>query len=181
MGPHLKVIGKKNIFKKEFLSLSEVTLQLRNGDTKIHYNAERVSTVAVFPITEAGDIYLVSQYRYLHDKTLLEAVAGTIDMGEKPFETAKRELHEEAGIRALSWQEIAVVDLAASYVKAKTFLFLARDLTLGDHAQEEDEEITIKKMSIDEAVEKVMQGEITTASSIIGILMIDKLKKEGEI
>ena len=48
-------------------------------------------------------------------------------------------------------------------------------------ALEEDEEIELTKMTISEAVEKVISGEISGAGTIIGIFLLDKLKKEKKI
>ena len=52
-------------------------------------------------------ILLVRQYRLPAQKFLWELPAGTIDPGEKPLQTARRELIEETGYRAKKWQKLA--------------------------------------------------------------------------
>ena len=69
------------------------------------------------------------------------------------------------------------IELAASVVKSTNYLYLAWDLNMGEARPMEDEEIEVVKMPLHEAVQKVLTGEINHASSMIGILMVDKLLK----
>src|SRR6185437_7183126 len=110
--------------------------------------------------TDKKEMYLISQYRYTLKSNSLEAVAGFIDEGETPLQAAKRELKEETGMTASSWEEIGKLEIAGSVVRGQTYLFLARDLEIGEAEPEEDEDITLLKMPIKEAVTKVFGGEI---------------------
>ncbi len=181
MKRQIKILSEERIAGSDLVRLHKVTLQHGSGKTKEHFIAERIPTVTIFPITEEGEIYLITQHRYILDKVTLEAVAGTVEKEEKPLETAKRELLEEAGIIAHQWEALASVDLAASYVRAKTFLFLAKELTTKEQKLDDDEDIIVVKLPLAEAVQKVLRGEITTASSIIGILWLDRLRREHRL
>lgn len=181
MKDRVKVISKKKVAGDELLSFYKVNLQLPTGKIRTHFNVERIPAVAVFPVAENGDIFLISQYRYIFNKVMLESVAGKVDKGESTLSCAKRELQEEAGIVASHWKELAEVDLAASYIKARISIFLARGLTLGKQKLQEDESISLVKISLNNAVQKVLNGEITTASSIIGILWLYHLQKEKKL
>lgn len=181
MKKHVRILSEEHIAGSDLVRLHKVTLEQDSGKTKQHYIAQRAATVTIFPLTEEGEMYLITQHRYILDKVTLEAVAGTVEKEEKHLATAKRELQEEAGLIANHWEELARVDLAASYVRAQTTLFLAKELTTGEQNLDDDEDITVVKLPIEEAVKKVLQGEITTASSIIGILLIDRLRREGKI
>lgn len=176
-----QAIFKKSVFKNEFLNLYQVQLKLKNGKTRIHYNVARIPTVTVIPLTLAYEVYLISHYRYILDKIVLEAVAGTVDEGEDLANCAKRELHEETGIKTKALLKLGTFNLAGSYIKANTTIFLAQELTLGEPKPEEDEEITLVKLPLEEAVKKVMKNEISTIASAMGILMVDRLKREGKI
>lgn len=181
MANYPKVISKKTIFNSKFLRLYEVKLQLRNGKTKIHYNAQRVPTVTILPLTDNYEVYLISQYRYLYGTTRIEAVAGTIDEKEKPLAAAQRELAEEAGITAKKWKTIGELYLAGSYIKAHVSLFLAQELTIGQPKLEDDETISVVKIPLEEAVQKVLAGEITYGSAVNGILLLDRLRRDKKI
>ena len=114
-------------------------------------------------------------------KTIIEAVAGHMEKKETTIAAAKRELKEEAGIEAQQLEEIARIEMSGSVFKSKVHLFLAKGLEIGDNKPDDDEEISVIKMPLALAVEKVMSGEINHASSVIGILMLDNLRREKKL
>lgn len=181
MRKNVRVVSRKTLFDGEFLKFFEVKLGLPSGGEKTHYNVERVPVVSVFPITDTYEIYLIYQYRYLLNKNILEAVAGRLNRGEDPLSCAKRELLEEAGIRAGKWRRLTILDLAASFIKAKQYIFLAKDLKFEKQDLEEHEDIKVARFSLDEAVQKVLEGEIATTSSVIGILLLDRLRMQRKL
>lgn len=153
-----------------------------SDSNKISYSTVyRKPIVIIFPITDDGEIYLISQYRRLFNEKILEAVAGHQDEGENALEGAKRELSEETGISAAKWENIFEFYSSGSVVKSAHQIFVARELELGVASPENDEDIKIVKLSIDEAMEKVLSGEIKTASTIIGLFLIERLFKENKL
>lgn len=176
-----KIISQKTLFKNQYIEVIENKIDFGNNIIKTHVDVYRRSAVSVFPITETYEIYLIRQYRYLLEREVIEAVAGIIDEKEDSLETAKRELREEAGIVAGRLSELKTIFAAGSFVKMEQHLILARDLTSGVSEPEETEEIELIKMPLDEAVNKVFKGEIITTSSILGILILDKMRERGEI
>lgn len=176
-----KIVSRKRVFKAKLFDVREVVFKNKKGEEKIHHIAQRDVVVTIFPLTDQYEIYLISQYRYMLDKTVLEAVSGYVDKKETTITAAKRELKEEAGITAHQLEEIARIEMAGSVFRSRGHLFLAKGLELGEANLDEDEEITIVKIPLDQAVEKVMIGEIAHASSVIGILMLDKLRKEKKL
>jgi ADP-ribose pyrophosphatase len=176
-----KINSKKTVFKAELFDVKEVNLKSAVGKIKIHHEIDRAPVVSVFPLTDSYEIYLISQYRYMLEKTVLEAVSGYMNKGETTIAAARRELKEETGIEALQFEEIARIQIGASVFKSAVNLFLAKGLEMGDNDPDEDEEIKLVKMPLSEAVEKVMNGEINHATSMIGLLMLDKLRKEKKL
>ena len=178
--PKVSVVSTRQVYPSKFFSVNDLDLSFEHK-TATHQVIEVNPSVTIFPITPKNEIYLINQYRYMLKGYVLGAAAGHIDKGETALIAAKRELLEETGIKALQWEELIKIELARSVTHAQQYLFLARDLEMTVAAPEEDEEIELIKISLEEAVQKVFQGEITHAGSIIGILMIDKLKKEKRI
>ena len=176
-----KVKQKKVIYKSKFFKVREQEITFPSGKKKTYDFAERVPTVIVFPITSAYELYLISEYRTLHKKRVIEAVAGHIGKGETPLIAAKRELKEESGISAFKWNQLAQIESAGSIIKSTFTLFLARDLKIGSPDTEEDEDIVLFKIPLGEAVKKVIARQINISSAVIGILLIDKLRKEGKL
>lgn len=176
-----RIISKKDIFVDKYFNLVENTVDFGSGLVRKHVDIYRKPAVSVFPINSSYEIFLIKQYRYLLKEEVIEAVAGIIDEGESILEAARRELSEEVGIVAKNIKELKNVSIAGSFIKINQHLILARDLTFGDSAPEETEEIEMIKMSLDEAVEKVLSGEIYTSSSMLGILILDKMRQRGEI
>ena len=169
-------ITSKFVFDAELFRVTESVLDYKNGTTIVHNDVIVTPSVIVFPMTDTHEIYLISEYRYLLKKKVLGAVAGSIEFDQKPLFVAKKELLEEAGITAAQWEELAKVELSRSIVRHQMYIFLARDLEMGSPHPETDEEITIIKMPLDEAVAKVFSGEIYHGPSMLGILMLDRLR-----
>jgi len=176
-----KVVSKKKVFKTELFNVKEINLKNNTGKIIIHHEAERVPIVTVFPLTDSYEIYLISQYRSMLEKTVLEAVAGHVEKGETTIAAARRELKEETGIEALQFEEIARTQTSASVFKSQVNLFLAKGLEIGDNNLDEFEEIKLVKMPLKEAVEKVMSGEINHLASMAGILILDKLRSQKKL
>ena len=176
-----KINSKKTVFKAELFDVKEISLENGAGKIKIHHEVERTPIVAVFPLTDSYEIYLISQYRYMFEKTVLEAVAGHVDKGETAIAAARRELKEETGMDALQFEELARTQTSASVFKSPVNLFLAKGLEMGESNPDETEEISLVKMPLKEAVEKVMSGEINHLASMTGILMLDKLRSEKKL
>lgn len=176
-----KIISQKSVFKAKLFNVKEIVFKDKRGKEKIHHVAQRDTIVSIFPLTDQYEIYLLSQYRYTLGKTVLEAVAGHVEKKESTIAAAKRELKEEAGISALQLEEIARIEMSGSVFKSKAHLFLAKGLEIGENNPDDDEEIEIVKMPLSEAVGKVMIGEINHATSMIGILMLDKLRMEKKL
>jgi 8-oxo-dGTP pyrophosphatase MutT (NUDIX family) len=176
-----KIVSQKAILKTELFNVREISLEDNKGKRKIHYEAERVPIVSIFPLTDKYEIYLISQYRSMFKKTVLEAVAGHVVKKETTIAAARRELKEEAGIEAQQFEEIARIQMSGSVFKSTSSLFLAKGLEIGDNNLDDMEEILVVKMPLVTAVEKVMLGEINHAASIIGILMLDKLRSQKKL
>lgn len=176
-----KIVSQKPVFKAELFDVKEIEFLTKSGEKKVHHQVERNPIVSVFPLTDSYEIYLISQYRYMLKTIVLEAVAGNIEKKETTLEAAKRELKEETGIIAGQWEEIARAQIGASVLKAKIHLFLAKELEMGQAELQDGEEITLVKMSLNQAVKKVMTGEINHAASMVGILMLDQLRSQKKL
>lgn len=134
---------------------------------KVHF---KNIAVGVVPIDEAGNTWLVGQYRYVLGQYTWEIPEGGCPVGTDPLDTAKRELKEETGLTANSWEQIQYMHLSNSVTDEEGYAFLARDLEFGEAQPEDTEELQIRKLPLQEAVEMIHNGQITDALSIITLL-----------
>jgi len=177
----MKIVAEKVVYKARLFEVKEQEVLLPNNKKHIYATVERRPTVNIFPLTDTDDLYLISEYRQMFKKKILGAVAGHIDDNETSLAAAKRELKEEVGMSAYQWEEIARIEKSSSVIKETSYLFLARDLEQGVPNPEPGEDITLVKLSLNEAVAKVMSGEINNSATMIGILMLDKLRTERKL
>ncbi len=162
-------------FDNEFFKVFEDKVIRPNGEDGSYATIQFVAGVSVLPIDDEDFVYLTKQFRYVAGRKTLEVVAGGIE-DETPLAAAKREIKEELGITAKEFAEIGTIQLDNSIIKAQSTLFTARKLSFGKTDLDDSEEMETVKISFREAVEKVLNGEITHAPSCV-LLMQAWLKK----
>ena len=101
---------------------------------------------------DKGDIYLVGQFLYPINSYSWEIPAGGVNDGEALEDAAKRELKEETGLTANKLTKIAQVLPNCGISNQKIHIFMAEDLKSGIASPEGTEEITLKKISLTEAI-----------------------------
>lgn len=131
---------------------------------------EHPGAVVILPLLDDGRVVLIENYRLSVDRRLLEIPAGTLEPGENPAEAALRELAEETGYRAGRIELWIQFYPSPGILTERMFLYAATDLTLGSPALEADEDIRVRIVSANEAIELVRRGEIEDAKTIAGLL-----------
>jgi 8-oxo-dGTP pyrophosphatase MutT (NUDIX family) len=132
--------------------------------------------IGIVPIDENGDTWLIGQYRYPLDEYSWEIPMGGGPLGLPMLASAQRELQEETGLSAGRWEYLMRLHTSNSVTDEVGHVFVAMDLTQGDTAFEDTEQLLIRKLPLDDAVEMVMQGEITDAISVAALLKIAAMK-----
>ncbi|MGI8981025.1 MAG: NUDIX hydrolase [Pirellulaceae bacterium] len=137
--------------------------------------------VVVLPLLEDGRVCLIRNYRISVKQTLIELPAGTLEPGEEPIQNAERELMEETGYRAAKLQQLHAFYLSPGILDERMHLFLATGLTAGETAREAGEEIDNLVVPWEEAVQMAVDGRIHDAKSIVGLLLVDRMLKSGQL
>lgn len=132
----------------------------------IHF---RTAAVGVVAVDERGRILLVGQYRYMLDGYSWEIPEGGVDEGEPLLEGARRELREETGFEATAWRELCRVTMSNSVTDERGTLFVATGLRPGHAEPEGTEDITVRWVTLDQALAMIDAGEIHDLLSIAGI------------
>lgn len=130
------------------------------------------TAVGVVPIDDQGNTWLVRQSRYTLDQYTWEIPEGGCPQGESPRMAAERELEEEVGLKARTWQPLMALHLSNSVSDEYCEVFVARDLYAGEQQLEATEDIELKKLPLNDAIAMVMSGEITDAISVAALLRL---------
>lgn len=137
-----------------------------------------IDAVAVVALTEADEIVLLRQYRHPLARYLLELPAGLLDVeDEAPDDAARRELAEETGMEAPTVRRVLTFANSAGWTDEQTTVYLAEGVRPGDRPEDfrlehEEADMDVLTMPLDEAVAGVLDGRITDAKTIIGILAV---------
>ena len=113
---------------------------------------------------------MVGQYRYPTKMYSWEIVEGGSKPSEDSLETAKRELKEEAGVTAKSWELLVDnIQLSNCFLNEIGVVYVARDLEFGEANPDPDEALKVRKEKISKVKEMIKNGEITDALSLVGL------------
>ena len=130
--------------------------------------------VAIIPIDDANNTWLVGQDRYTLAEYSWELPMGGAPKSEDPLEAAKRELREETGIRAARWTELMRLHTSNSITDEEGLVFVAKELSHGETEFEETEKLEIRRLPLTEAIAMAINGEITDAISVAALLRISQ-------
>lgn len=169
-----KLQSSKKIFENPWLTLREDEV-INPGNGLSHYGKINFKNLAIgiIPLDENNNTWLIGQYRYVPDCYSWEIPMGGGPLNIDPLASAKRELKEETGLIAEDWQELMKLHTSNSVTDERGLVYVARNLTQGETAFEESEDLLIQKLPIDEAIERVLSGEITDAISVAGLLRLN--------
>lgn len=156
-------------FDNEYFRVYQDKVIQPDGEDGDYATIHFVSGISVLPIDDEDFVYLTKQFRYVAGRETLETVAGGVK-DETVCDAATRELKEELGITAEVLDEIGVIQLDNSIIKAQSTLFIARKLAFGETDRDAAEEMETVKIKFREAVEKVLNGEINHAPSCVLLL-----------
>jgi len=130
---------------------------------------EHPGAVAIVAVDGVGMVALVRQRREAARKLLLELPAGTLEAGETPLASARRELEEETGLTGGSWRELAAFYTTPGFCREYMHLFVTESVERGEASPEADEELELVWWSVDEISTRL--GEIEDAKTLAGLLL----------
>lgn len=171
-----KTKGSKVIYDNPWIKVVENDVINPSGGKGIygvvHY---KNIAVAVIPIDEDGNTYLIGQYRYTLDSYEWEIPMGGGSKKDSNLESAKRELLEETGIVAEHWENILETQVSNSVSDEISITYLAWGLRFENATPEETEDLKMKKLPLSEAITLAVNGEIKDAISVASLLKLNYL------
>ena len=165
-----EVLSSEEIYAGKLIGVVRDTV--REGEkTYVREVVRHPGGAGIVAYFDDGTVALVSQYRHPTVRYLLELPAGKLDPGERPEETAARELEEELGVVAGSMEQLTEFYTTPGFCAEKLWVFLATDLRETAHKYEDDEIIEVVRLPLRRALEMIASREIEDAKTIIGLLL----------
>ena len=176
-----RVTGEQKIYDNPWISVTEYAVINPSGGNgiygKVHFKNRAIGIV---PMDEKGHIWLVGQYRFVLNAFSWEIPEGGGILESDPLDAAKRELKEETGIVADSWEKILEIHLSNSVSDEFGIIYLATGLKQEEAEPEDTEQLHIQKVSLEDAFRMVLNHQITDSLSVAGIqhMWIRQLEKK---
>ena len=170
-------LSSTEIYSNPWIDLTEFQVLNPAGKPgiygKVHFKNK---AIGIIPLDDDLNTWLVGQYRYVLNEWSWEIPEGGGSLTIDPMKSAQRELKEETGLTAKKWTLIQRAHLSNSVSDEEGFLFLAQELSEGT-SQPEDTEADMKvwKLPFGKALQMVLDGKITDALSVIGLLKVARM------
>ena len=159
----------RHIYAGKVVTLNIDTVQLPNGVTVDLETIRHPGAAAVVPVKDDGTVVLIKQFRHAAGGFIYEIPAGKLHPGEDPLHCASRELEEEVGYRASSFELLSSIFTAPGFADEVIHVYQATGLTKGRQQLDRDEVLDVIEMPLAEAVGKIADGTIRDAKTIVGL------------
>ncbi len=166
------IITKKiSELKAKKFSFQINRIKLPNGHEGEYGSIIHPGAALAVPFTNEGKVIILRQYRFAVSRYLLEFPAGTLEEGETPLNSIRREIQEETGFKADDWSNLGILVPAPGYADEEIHIFLAKELSkldqipIGD-LDEDIEVLILSPLELDNIIasgEEILDAKTVTA------------------
>ncbi len=168
-------------FEGKIVRIEVDQIELADGSESFREVVRKNSGVCVVPLTDDGKIVLVNQFRYPYSEVVKEVPAGKTEPGEDPLVCGLRELSEETGYKAGKVVSLGIFYPSPGIMDEVLYMYLATELEKGTAHLDEGEFLTTETVSLEDAVQMVLDGKMPDGKTQSAILKTWILKQKGEI
>mgnify|MGYP001266305764 CR=1 FL=1 len=163
-------ISSVQIYEGPAIALRVDTVRKPNGATTIRDVVEHADCVVMVPVDNDGSVYLVRQFRYPVDASLLELPAGGIEPGEDVVDCVRRELQEEIGCLPGRIEKLGGFYSIPGYGTEYLYVYVAQELKPSRLVAEDTDDIEVVRVPLREVPDLIFSGKICDAKSIAALL-----------
>ncbi len=180
-GPPWRVKSERPIYENPWISVREMqTVAPTGADALYGLVGFKNLAIGVLPIHEDGTITLVGQHRFPCGDYSWEIPEGGVPLADDPLDGAKRELREEAGLEARVWRQVLEFQTSNSVTDERGVGFIALDLTPVATDPDPTEAIAVARVPFNEALERVLAGDILDVITVAILLRAYHMATEGQ-
>lgn len=163
-------VERRVIYEGKIVALRCDRALLPNGKPCLREVVDHPGGVTVAALTEERELLFVRQFRYAYGQVLLELPAGKLERGEDPLLAGRRELREECGAEADTFESLGVFYPTPGYCAEVIHMYLARGLRFCAPQPDEDEFLICERIPLEEAARMVLRGEIPDGKTQAAVL-----------
>jgi ADP-ribose pyrophosphatase len=166
-----RTVESRIAYAGQLLTMRVDKVELEDGRPATREIVEHPGAVGILA-WDGERLAAVRQWRQAAGRETLEIPAGTRDPGEEPRQTAERELAEECGVSAATWEAGPAFWTAPGFCTEYLSLWMATDLAPVDVTGPDDEALERTWLTLDEALAAVADGAINDGKSLVGIFWL---------
>ena len=177
-----QVESTETVFEGRIISVRKDVVSMPGQTTSQRDVVVHPGAVGVVALDDQDRVLLVTQYRHPVRRRLEELPAGLLDKpGEPALQAAQRELMEEAGFAAQTWDVLVDTLTSPGMSDEAIRVFLARDVreVQRDVQEHEEADMTSDWVPLDEAVRWAFDGRLENAMAVVGVLAADRARRDG--
>lgn len=159
----------RSVYKGKVLQLNIERVELPNGTAAELEIAHHPGGSVVVALDGDERVCLLRQFRHAAGGWITELPAGKIDNREPPLACARRELAEEAGVKARRWKSLGRLFSSPGVLTEVIHVYLARDLSPCETGAEAHEVFETRWVSLADAFTLAADGRLQDAKTIIAL------------
>ncbi len=159
-------IKRTEIYDGKVAKIVSDTVELENGKISEREIILHHGGVAIALKDSDGKYFMVRQYRYAHEKEMLEFCAGKLEEGEDPYDAVLRECKEELGYQPEEVRYLGKIIPTCGYSAETLYLYHGvKGNYVGQHF-DIDEELKVEKYTLEEIEDMIRSGIIDDAKTV---------------
>jgi len=170
--PRIEVLSTARLLDGRIFDVIEETVRLPSGLEQKLQVVDHDGAVAIAALDDNGALLLVRQYRHAAGAWMLELPAGRLEPDEEPLPAARRELEEETGYAARSWEVLSTFYPAPGFCSEFMTVFLARGLELVENRRPHDEDEELEVVTL--TPRQILAGDVIDAKTLLAAALVQE-------